>query len=1464
MRGGICRATYDAEIRVGTKVDTSQMQRLQLQIDKAAKKAEELQREYDELSEKQIPTDAYKKREDSLNKTKIKLDELIAEEEKMASDGLAIGAPWDNVLQKEADAQLKIEAIQAEMQELVDTGKAFTVGENSEELNKTANDLAKAKAELRMLVTKQNELNGSTGKLSDRLRKIGAAAGKAFTALDKGVTKVFTAIKDRAKSAFSTVRKETGKTNGLLAAMKSRLQGIALSLLVFNWISKGFNAMVTGMKDGFKNLVKYSDEYNASMSKLISANAQLKNSLAAAFAPLVSVVIPYLVSFINMLSAAATKVAEFIAALTGKSVFLRATKQLKDYRKELGGTAAAAKKAAGQLAAFDKLNVVRQDKDDSSGSGGDDGGSGAGFEEVPVSDEMRKLAEKLKDILKKIFDPLKKAWEKNGKYVMDSWKYALDEIWKLIKSIGKDFLDVWNQDKTVKIFEDLLHIIGDIGVIVGNLARNFRYAWEQCGTGKKILENLRDIVGVIVRNIHKAAETTVAWSSELDFSPLLTQIEKWTGSLVHVFDNLSGIVRDFYEHVLLPLAKWSIERGLPDLLQVFIDFNNKVNWVKLRKEFEELWKKLEPFAERVGEGLILFLRDISDALAGFVNGDKFRDILTFIGDWMESVDAQAVCDTLHKVAKTLIIIKAGIIGLKAIKKVIPALKTARDIFKASHLIAIKFKTKLSDIAAVLGKLMSAIKLNGLGATLKGGITKLLSSLTKLQKGMIGVTAIVAEFFVIKDAFYGIAKGCDNVAVSIGKIVVAAGVAAGALYVAFGPAGIAVAAITGIIAAIIGIGEAMKEIQAEEVGNVIKNAMTKPGGVALSELVGNMRDSFTEAAKGFDTIADKSSEMESVQGRIKDTWLEIDKIQEAMENGVISVEEGKAQLESLFTQLAELTEQKFSAMNTVIMSAYGENGSLTTALNNMGADTETAIDTMIEYGYQNSEKAKEIAEQLAGTEVGTEEYKELTKELMSLSGEMDSFTVATGDYAREMTALQKEIDYSEIFLDDGSVDTEALQRYLDDAASALNEYETALDDAGKEISREWQEICDSPFATAEQKEVAQEQLKYIPDAIASMKADAELEVVGFTDMMQTDFIQRTSDIITDAQEEWDSKSDWDKFWSNVFGGGEGNYIADAIQKQEENTKQLSDAIEGSFGDLKINGVAWAGEASAEMYDALFTSYTVGTGVKQKVTTINDQYRELIDDVAQQSSKYASERGKDVTEGFNNGIDDNSASSEETAQSWMERLKNAIHDSAMRFGSPSKTAQDFGKDTVTGYNQGVTNSIQRSVSAIKNWMKAIESTFKGIVQVMANIGKDSMSALIDGLTSRQEELQKKVEELAEKSKSVGTSAGSGGSKGGGRSTTKSMSTTGLPRLTTESIVRGGNPYIIMAQAKGQSVTGLSASAIKQAVSDAIRDNAKAFGGDMTVTVPLDGREIYRNTVRRDQIFRKSTGHSAFEGV
>ena len=59
-------ANYDAEVRVSTKVDTSQMQRLQLQIDKAVQKVDTLTKKYDELKNKRIPTEAYTELENKL------------------------------------------------------------------------------------------------------------------------------------------------------------------------------------------------------------------------------------------------------------------------------------------------------------------------------------------------------------------------------------------------------------------------------------------------------------------------------------------------------------------------------------------------------------------------------------------------------------------------------------------------------------------------------------------------------------------------------------------------------------------------------------------------------------------------------------------------------------------------------------------------------------------------------------------------------------------------------------------------------------------------------------------------------------------------------------------------------------------------------------------------------------------------------------------------------------------------------------------------------------------------------------------------------------------------------------------------------------------------------------------------------------------------------------------------------
>lgn len=69
-------ANYDAEVRVSTKVDTSQMQRLQMQIDKAAMKVEALTKKCEDLKNQQVPTKAFAALERKLQSAQAELQSI--------------------------------------------------------------------------------------------------------------------------------------------------------------------------------------------------------------------------------------------------------------------------------------------------------------------------------------------------------------------------------------------------------------------------------------------------------------------------------------------------------------------------------------------------------------------------------------------------------------------------------------------------------------------------------------------------------------------------------------------------------------------------------------------------------------------------------------------------------------------------------------------------------------------------------------------------------------------------------------------------------------------------------------------------------------------------------------------------------------------------------------------------------------------------------------------------------------------------------------------------------------------------------------------------------------------------------------------------------------------------------------------------------------------------------------------
>lgn len=248
----------------------------------------------------------------------------------------------------------------------------------------------------------------------------------------------------------------TSTTNSANNASFSIGRMIGMSVLystVFGMISK----VNSGIMTGTNNLAQYSSATNASISSMMSALTQLQNSLATAFAPILSVVAPILTAFMNMLSKAITYVGMFIAALTGQKSFTRAKAVQEDYAASLNKTSSGANKAAKAtknnakatkkankeiqtyLSGLDEVRQYQKEKDNdtpssstpSAGGGGGGGGYtgpsiGDMFEKVPIESSIADIAKKIKDLIKK------EDWEGLGAYIASGINKGLQKIYDAI------------------------------------------------------------------------------------------------------------------------------------------------------------------------------------------------------------------------------------------------------------------------------------------------------------------------------------------------------------------------------------------------------------------------------------------------------------------------------------------------------------------------------------------------------------------------------------------------------------------------------------------------------------------------------------------------------------------------------------------------------------------------------------------------------------------------------------------------------------------------------------------------------------------------------------------------------------------------------------------------------------------------------------------------------------------------
>lgn len=306
---------------------------------------------------------------------------------------------------------------------------------------------------------KEKGLVNTNSRLGSSFKNVSQSADSAKTKTG-GISSIFSrmggVVSGLGKRLSGLAQNFTSTTNSANNARFSIGRMVGMSILystVFGMISK----VNSGIMTGINNLAQYSSATNASISSMMSALTQLQNSLATAFAPILSVVAPILTAFMNMLSKAITYIGMFIAALTGQKSFTRAKAVQEDYAASLNKTSSGANKAAKAtknnanatkkankeiqtyLSGLDEIRQYQKEKDNdtpssstpSAGGGGGGGGYtgpsiGDMFEKVPIESSIADIAKKIKDLIKK------EDWEGLGAYIASGINKGLQKIYDAI------------------------------------------------------------------------------------------------------------------------------------------------------------------------------------------------------------------------------------------------------------------------------------------------------------------------------------------------------------------------------------------------------------------------------------------------------------------------------------------------------------------------------------------------------------------------------------------------------------------------------------------------------------------------------------------------------------------------------------------------------------------------------------------------------------------------------------------------------------------------------------------------------------------------------------------------------------------------------------------------------------------------------------------------------------------------
>lgn len=400
----------------------------------------------------------------------------------------------------------------------------------------------------------------------------------------------------------------------------SRLRQLVAGALIFNLISKALTALVNEMGTAILKT-----------NGVQQAFAQLKGSAATAAAGLASALAPVITWLINLINSLLNAFIRLISLITGKSIGA-----MKKQGKAISATGSAAKKASGELAKFDELDVLN--KNDSGG-----GGSGIFPDFSGIDESVNALSDRMKELLDKFKEGFKKGFGDAG----EGLKNIKDDLAK----IGALLKEIWTDPEVsaaVKRFTDtcayaLGEVVGAAASIGVSIAENL-----VGGLARYLERNKEFLKGILANAFNLGADIVGLFG---DFAAAVAVVFRSLGSegakqltsgFIGIFANSAlGMVQTM-EQIGYALAK--------PLMQPFID-----NAEKIREVFSNFFAAIAPFFVGISDGIADFyaalgnlynevIKPLIDGLAEF-NSSILGSLLDKLNAFLESLTGLA--DPLH-------------------------------------------------------------------------------------------------------------------------------------------------------------------------------------------------------------------------------------------------------------------------------------------------------------------------------------------------------------------------------------------------------------------------------------------------------------------------------------------------------------------------------------------------------------------------------------------------------------------------------------------------------------------------------------------------------------------------------------------------------------------------------------------------------------------------------------------------